>query len=880
MKTFALARHRSRVLAGLLGSLLVAAFCQNARALDVPLQVAEPAGVARSADPCRTGVPLAPGSLTDEKKLRVLDDKGVETAAQFQVISRREAGDVEWVSVNFLADVAAKGTASYHLVDSGPAKPTDKPVTVDDGKDALTVINGPLKLVLPKAKFSGLGEVWLDRDGNGKFEQVSKGGSLTIEGVDGKVYRTTSDLTAPLKVSLEEQGPILVVVRIDGEVKAQSADGKDNFYPSWDGKESHKDGVKMADKDFSLGFTVRLHIWKGQTFVRAFVTMRNLKGSTNAWTDSKIQFGEWFAHSVQQAGNGQVDAVNMDLDLTTTANLKYKIGGGIDGSEVHSGDLAESKGQVTLYQDSSASWLWQNATGKIYDPRLARNKEMVKADVTKAGRPDAAYWEFEPAIFNLLTKRDGCSFMGYRLYQGANQVKPSSSSSFEDLGKEVAEGMRAPGWVEVDDGTTAVTVGCRWFWQTFPKSIELKAPGTISMGLWSRYLPRGHLFEGTIHKTHELVFDFHASGKGLGGAERFAAFHHRLIACPDARHNLASRAYGDFMLPNAEEWPRYEKSALAAVVSCLDTEINPGRSSSMEIEREKMDVYDVWKFGDSMKDSWHHFGQYEELDIPYCLMVHFARTGDRRFYDEAEIATRELLDVPAHGGGYGHQCGEPSHYYVIGPMMFSCFTAEPFLKDSVQYMHDQVFKETVWHLRSFAISLWSNQTMLHFFPQNKDEYLKRIGVCLDYWNKVQVPETGELKGYTSDRAIAVFLFGLATDALGRYCEAFPAEKDYRTKLVKACAEWRTYYKNLGDKRVPMQSAQAANGLAYAARFSGDPTFLDFVFEFLVNDKIFSIDYRTGVSSAKTWSEHEHRLIQTFLHDYDKRKHPEKYKDLP
>ena len=78
----------------------------------------------------------------------------------------------------------------------------------------------------------------------------------------------------------------------------------------------------------------------------------------------------------------------------------------------------------------------------------------------------------------------------------------------------------------------------------------------------------------------------------------------------------------------------------------------------------------------------------------------------------------------------------------------------------------------------------------------------------------------------------------------------------------------------------MQSAQAANGLAYAARFSGDATFLDFVYELLVNDKIFSIDYRTRVSSAKTWSEHEHRLIQTFMHDYDKHKRPEKYKDLP
>jgi hypothetical protein len=37
---------------------------------------------------------------------------------------------------------------------------------------------------------------------------------------------------------------------------------------------------------------------------------------------------------------------------------------------------------------------------------------------------------------------------------------------------------------------------------------------------------------------------------------------------------------------------------------------------------------------------------------------------------------------------------------------------------------------------------------------------------------------------------------------------------------------------------------------------------------------------TAQLGSQTWSEHEHRLIQTFLHDYDKRKHREKYKDLP
>ena len=38
-------------------------------------------------------------------------------------------------------------------------------------------------------------------------------------------------------------------------------------------------------------------------------------------------------------------------------------------------------------------------------------------------------------------------------------------------------------------------------------------------------------------------------------------------------------------------------------------------------------------------------------------------------YRTAEEVGRMLLDIPAHGGGYGHQKGEPSHYYAFGPLL-------------------------------------------------------------------------------------------------------------------------------------------------------------------------------------------------------------------
>lgn len=853
-------------------------------ALEVALTVKEPAGVERIKDPCRTGIPFAPGALKDEKKLRLVDDKGTEVPAQFRVINRRPAGDVEWMCADFLADVRANGSAVYRLKDDGSAKAIEKPVKTEDGKDAVTVVSGPLKLVMPKKGFAGLGEVWLDRDGDGTFasdEQVSTGGALVIEGMDGKIYKSGADLSSEPTVVLEEEGPLHVVVRIEGEMKAQSADGKSHRYPanSWDGKGVKQGENSLNNQDQTLGFTARIHVWKDQSWVRTYVSMRNLKGSTGDWTDARIQFGQYFADTVKKPGNFLVDAVNLDLDLKPAGNLKYRIGGGIEGSEVHSGELAQKDSSVVLYQDSSAGWMWQAATGNVWDPLLKRNAEALKAAAKPDDKPPV-FIGYSQLVFDLLTKRDGCTFMGYRVYKDAPGLSPGSDSKFADPGKETAAGMRAPGWVEVDDGKTAVTVGCRWFWQMFPKSLEVRAPGTVSVGLWSRYLPRGHVFEGKIHRTHELVVDFRASGKGLPAEKRFAAFCDRLVAWPGAEYNLASRVYGDFMLPNPGDWPNYEKNALCAVVSALDENSIPGKGSSLAIEREKHDNFDVWKFGDSVKEGWHHFGQYMELDVPYCLAVHFSRTGDYRFFRELDLAARYLMDIPAYGGGYGHQKGESSHYYAYGPLLSCNVIGEPWLREAVRHSH-QIVAPKPWHTRSFAVTMWSNWAIYGGFESEREKCRKEMDDVLAWWDKTQNQQTGMMGGY--DRISQTFFFGMGGDAMGRYCETFPEDKAHREKLVAACKEWVSYVKGLdAEKRKRVSDKTTANALTYAARFSGDQTLLDFAAENIVKDADFTPYYRTGVCSAKNWSETmgTHRLIQVFMHDIDKRKHPDKYKDLP
>jgi hypothetical protein len=140
--------------------------------------------------------------------------------------------------------------------------------------------------------------------------------------------------------------------------------------------------------------------------------------------------------------------------------------------------------------------------------------------------------------------------------------------------------------------------------------------------------------------------------------------------------------------------------------------------------------------------------------------------------------------------------------------------------------------------------------------------------------------TGRLEGYTNKK-IQAFYLGICGDAMGRYCEAFPEDQDARKRLVAAVDEWsRWAMEQEPNVRRGLLVVCPANAFAYATRFSGDPKYLEFAAKHLAPDGRFSDRFRVGTSSGKGWSEYGLSLTQVFLHDIDKRRHPERYKDLP
>ncbi|MEW6358254.1 MAG: hypothetical protein AB1696_18110 [Planctomycetota bacterium] len=181
--------------------------------------------------PVTSGVPFPQGALGSDENIRVLGPKGAEVPLQTKVLARWPDRSVKWVLLDFQADVPKDGESIYTMEYGTEIKRAEPktPLMVEEGEGAVTLVTGPMKLVLNTNKFDFLGKVWLDANGDGKFaddELVSQGGDgagIFLAADDGAVY---SSLGPPDEVAVEEVGPCRATIKIAG---AHKAGGKELF---------------------------------------------------------------------------------------------------------------------------------------------------------------------------------------------------------------------------------------------------------------------------------------------------------------------------------------------------------------------------------------------------------------------------------------------------------------------------------------------------------------------------------------------------------------------------------------------------------------------------------------------------------------------------
>jgi len=185
-------------------------------ALTVP-----PAPTHLPAWPLTFGVPFAWGALESADNVKLLDSQGREIPIQAKVTARwSRRGSVRWLLIDCIlpADTQSRSLALVYGPDVRRAAATD--MKVEESKDAVTVTNLPLKLLFPRQNTPGLGEAWLDADGDGAFGPKEKlyvaaktHGPLMVDEAGVEYYGA---LFGKPEVVVEDQGPIKTVVRVSG----------------------------------------------------------------------------------------------------------------------------------------------------------------------------------------------------------------------------------------------------------------------------------------------------------------------------------------------------------------------------------------------------------------------------------------------------------------------------------------------------------------------------------------------------------------------------------------------------------------------------------------------------------------------------------------
>lgn len=221
---------------------LLAAFSVFA-ALNVPLEVINWADIARTGEPVTAGVPLPEKSVSDLTKLRITDASGNTIPAQFRPLSKwwkeklsegRDDPSIKWVLCDFQTDVPVRNKTAVFLKDDNASGAAVTALSVTETADAVTVVTGPLQFVVSRTHFNLFDEAWLDTDGDNVFEASERiiepgnasGGVITAgdwaAGGCTSGAEHFSSTHAPTRMVIEENGPMKVMIRIEGRHYASS----------------------------------------------------------------------------------------------------------------------------------------------------------------------------------------------------------------------------------------------------------------------------------------------------------------------------------------------------------------------------------------------------------------------------------------------------------------------------------------------------------------------------------------------------------------------------------------------------------------------------------------------------------------------------------
>lgn len=410
-------------------------------------------GLARPSAPVTVGVPLPENSeIINTSQLGL----GNAQAGQFRVLARWPNGNIKWVLVDFQTDINAGGTVNSISLTSGTGNFGGSNLATDSSTN-IAIDTGIAQFNIKKSNFNIFNGVVV----NGQ-SLVSAGnlGRLVATDSSGMAYSSANDGSST--ATIEENGPVRSVVKCTGVLKSSS-------------------GTRYID------YTVRLHFYKGKSYVKGFITIRNARKAYNT-------------HVTLLRGVEAI--VPMSIGTKTIT--------------------------FSRNADTVSRVLGSGATGYLfqgYNNERAIDTFEHQCDIWDPPAPGTCSGSYYFTYDN--------AYAGLEVKSGAETINSLGSPS-----------VWTKGYAGMQDSTgKGVTLAYRWMSTYWPSGFDFNDNGEASIGVISKHNTKNLKFIWGKHESREVMWNFHSTADNP--AEVLYELQYPLVArAPYAYYATTKAIYG------------------------------------------------------------------------------------------------------------------------------------------------------------------------------------------------------------------------------------------------------------------------------------------------------------------------------------------------
>ncbi len=768
--------------------------------------------------PVTLGIPFPKGELYSPDHVRLLTSEGIEIPCQTTEVANWGPLDdsIKWVWVFFFSEEGSDYVLEYG--DSiTPIRAEERIVSSNNMRPqgGIDVNTGPLSFSIHKQGNGFLDEVYLDSDGNGKFEENELIGS-SPEKNRGSFLDLLDDAgidasKAVINTIFREKGsgPMHNIYRVEGTYTYNRPDN--NISP----------------------FTIWLHAYAGKSYIKVLHTLTY----TGVPDKHKVQEGEHYSIATQNENIIDEDVAEdigwtqpNDQIAASGIQLKYHLDENVNVSiPVNEGKWEDDKAKTVLQEVS----LNEEQTVKLLQKGPERRKSTSLRSLYRNG----------------FKKEDN--------KQANNELTFEATVSKGET--NVAKSERAKGWVNITDGKRGVGVGIKNFLKEYPKGIEIDPiSGILTGSIWP--LENGPMsferhntesdggmlanFAQGITKTTEFIYYFHDNKDTEEVGRKMDYVIDSPVAHAAPEWYTGSKVYGN-MAPASTKYPEFENALQY-------------RYQWWGYNQKHEPWYGMFNYGDGksyfFNDRWVQWTN-NEPTVDFMLWTNFMRTGDPQYFNMAQAMSRHTMDVdnihwPKKRTFYGDNNDAIDFWdYEDEP------ESTPYLGIGRRHANEHwyaLLSAHVWiqgWIASYYLS--ADHRALEVAKMTGDTYINRIWgdhdlrgrrLYLSVLNLVELYDATKLKRYKDELDERVDLMlefqerqggNLLLDRYG-YSQTYVAQGLYKyqqitdnEKVIKALLNHARYVRDVPPLNHEMESYLATiYPLLLGYEFSGDKVFLD------------------------------------------------------